>query len=84
MGLGSVPAWGSLLWIFWRGHVRPRLIPAHQIETDAVQMITHYGDDAFERAITEEDRAWRYSDSFEQGRWRRVSLEIMRIKTRRS
>jgi hypothetical protein len=27
-------------------------------------------------AFVEEDRAWRYSESFEQGKWRRVRKRI--------
>jgi hypothetical protein len=31
-------------------------------------------------AFAEEDRAWRYSDSFEQGKWRRVRKTIQRLR----
>jgi hypothetical protein len=31
-------------------------------------------------AFIKEDRAWRYSDSFEQGKWRRVRKTIERLR----
>jgi hypothetical protein len=80
LAIGSTPAWGALLWVVWQGQVRPRLISARQIETEATDLITRYGDNALEMAVIEEDRAWRYSDSFEQGRWRRMRLAILSKK----
>jgi hypothetical protein len=72
----SSPAWGSLLWVIWQGQVRPRLIPARKIKTKATELINCHGYNALEMAATEEDRAWRYSNSFEQGYWWRVSKAI--------
>lgn len=77
--IGSSPAWGALFWVLWQGQVRPRLIPARQIEMQAAQMITRYGADALEMAASEEDRSWRYSHPFEQGRWKRVGLSIKNL-----
>ena len=76
IAISSSPAWGSLLWVVWQGHVRPRLIPSSLIKIEAAQLITRYGERALEMAAIEEDRAWRYSDSFKQGYWRRVTRMI--------
>jgi hypothetical protein len=43
-------------------------------------MLSRYGDRAGEMAFIEEDRAWRYSDSFQQGKWRRVRKRIERMR----
>lgn len=37
-----------------------------------------YGPLAEEMAFIEEDRAWRYSEAFEQGKWHRVRRELWR------
>ena len=72
------PIWGPLLWLVWEGFVRPRLIPAAEIEALAEEMIATYGPHAEEAAFVEEDRAWRASRPFEQGQWRRVGAALRR------
>lgn len=62
----------------WLGIIRPRLIPAREIEALADEVIARYGGFAAELAAIEEDRAWRYSDIAAQGRWRRVRQAIAR------
>jgi hypothetical protein len=42
-------------------------------------MLVQHANRAEQMAFFQEDRAWRYSDSFEQGKWRRVRKEIERM-----
>jgi hypothetical protein len=70
--LAVSPIIGAVGWEVWQGQVRPRLIPKAEIEAIAAELVARYGDQAEEMAFINEDRAWRYSDSFEQGKWRRV------------
>jgi hypothetical protein len=43
-------------------------------------MLVQHADRAEQMAFIKEDRAWRYSDSFEQGTWRRVRKTIERLR----
>ena len=74
------PIWGSLLWELWEGSIRPLLIPHTEIDALSVAMLVQHADRAEQMAFIEEDRAWRYSDSFEQGKWRRVRKTIVRLR----
>ncbi|HVW57833.1 MAG TPA: hypothetical protein VHC00_19325 [Rhizobiaceae bacterium] len=76
--LAISPIVGAIGWEIWQGQIRPRLIPEAEIEAIASEMFARYGDQAEEMAFINEDRAWRYSDSFEQGKWRRVRNYIAR------
>lgn len=69
------------LWVEWQGRIRPLFIPRSEIERLADELVTAYGDRAEELAAIEEDRAWRYSQNFEQGKWRRVRKELERRGT---
>ena len=80
VGVCTAPIWGSLAWVIWEGSIRPRLIPAAEIEAEARRLLTRWGDRAAEMAFIEEDRAWRYSETFEQGRWNRVRRMIDRLQ----
>jgi hypothetical protein len=73
------PIWGSLLWELWEGSIRPLLIPSTEIDALSAATLARHADRAEEAAFIEEDRAWRYSDSFEQGKWRRVRKTIERL-----
>lgn len=66
------------LWMVWQGRVRPMFIPRADIERIASELIERYGDRAEEMALMEEDRAWRYSQAHDQGKWRRVNKELRR------
>ncbi|CAN7541383.1 hypothetical protein LJR235_003791 [Pararhizobium sp. LjRoot235] len=66
------------LWVEWQGRIRPLFIPHSEIARVADELATAYGDRAEELAAIEEDRAWRYSENFEQGKWRRVRKELER------
>jgi hypothetical protein len=76
VGAALSPIWGALLWELWEGGIRPRLVPAAKIDALAAAMLDQHGHRAEEMAFIEEDRAWRYSDSFEQSKWRRVRKRI--------
>lgn len=71
------PIWGALLFEFWEGWWKPLRIPTSEIEAAAHDLLIKYGNRAAEIAYIQEDRAWRYSDSFEQGKWRRVRRHLM-------
>ena len=82
IGIAAVtsPIWGALLWVLWEGRIRPRLIPGSEIDSLARAMVGRHGERAAETAFIEEDRAWRYSRPFEQGKWRRVRKRIERLE----
>ncbi len=66
------------LWGEWQGRIRPLLIPRAEIERLADELVDKHGERAEEFAAIEEDRAWRYSQNFEQGKWLRVRKELER------
>lgn len=76
--LGTVPVWGALLWSLWDGVIRPRRIAPSEIGRLADELAARYGTRAEEAACLEEDQAWRSSDGFRQGLWRRVRRELHR------
>jgi FAD/FMN-containing dehydrogenase len=76
---GLSPIWGAFVWVAWEGSIKPRFIPDAEIKALALAHIARYGERAVEMALIEEDRAWRYSDSFAQGEWKRVRQEIDRL-----
>lgn len=67
-----------VLWEIWRHHIWPLLIPKAEIERLADELTARYGPRAEQMAYVEEDRAWRYCDPFEEGKWRRVRHELWR------
>lgn len=67
------PIWGALVFEVWDGIIRPRLISRREIDRLCRELTERYGTDAYAHARINEDRAWRYCDSYEQGRWRRVA-----------
>src|SRR5690554_1248493 len=77
-GIATSPIWGTLLWHTWGLSIRPRLIPVGNIKAAADDLAAKYGPCAEEIAFMEEDRAWRYSEIFEQGRWHRIRRELWR------
>jgi len=79
LGAVTMPVWGAILWVVWNGVVRPFLIPRHEIERLADELIERYGNRAEEIAHGEEHGAWRNSDGFGQGKWRRVRRWIETI-----
>jgi hypothetical protein len=79
IALATSPMWGTLIWVIWEGSIKPRIIPKAEIVALATSQIESYGANAAEMTSIQEDRAWRYSESFEQGKWKRVRQEIDRL-----
>src|SRR5258708_25886442 len=80
----SAPIWGTLLWELWDGAVRPRLIRRDIIDRAAAAILAEHGDRAEQMAWIQEDRAWRYSDPFKQGGWRRIRKRIATMRRGRA
>ncbi|GAB1717964.1 MAG: hypothetical protein NTAFB05_30060 [Nitrobacter sp.] len=78
VALATLPMWGTPVWHIWELDIRPRLIPAETIQQLADKLVALHGSRAEEMAFIEEDRAWRYSETFEQRKWRRVRHELAR------
>lgn len=68
----------AALWHLWQFRLSPLAVPRADIDAIADALVARHGPDAEEIACTEEDRAWRRSDTFEQGIWRRVRRELWR------
>ncbi|PLX37588.1 MAG: hypothetical protein C0606_04665 [Hyphomicrobiales bacterium] len=64
------------IWHEWAFRLRPLFIPKAEINALVNELIAKHGPDAEEKAYIKEDRAWRYSNTFEQGKWRRVRREL--------
>jgi hypothetical protein len=73
----AVPV-GTLAWHLWALSIKPRLIPRHNIKRMANELEQYHGEDAENVAFTREDRAWRRSETAEQGIWHQVRLELYR------
>ena len=69
---------GVLSWFAYDHFIRPWLIPKAEIVRMADELIERHGRRAKEIAAMNEDRAWRYCDEFEQGKWRPVRKELQR------
>lgn len=78
----TFPIWGALALEVWCGVIRPRLIDQAEIDALAADLVRRHGSRAEEMAFIEEDRAWRYSDSFERGKWKRVRLHLLQTMPR--
>lgn len=77
IGIAAFAA-GTFLSVEWQGRIRPMLIPRAEIEQLVDDLIDKQGERAEEFAAMEEDRAWRYSQNSDQGKWRRVRKELER------
>jgi hypothetical protein len=62
----------------WEFRIRPNRVPKAEIDRMADEVVAHYGSRAEEIAFIEEDRAWRYCHTYQQGIWRRVREELRR------
>lgn len=76
--VAATPLGATVLRHVWELSIRPRLIPADEIAALADEMIARYGPRTEEIAFMEEDRAWRYAATFQQGRWHRVRRGLWR------
>ncbi len=81
IGAVSAPVWGALLYALWQGVVRPRLISTEEIDRLAAELLESHGDRAADVAFADEYCAWRHSNSFERGKWRRVRQQIERRRS---
>ncbi len=63
-------------WGLWEFRIRPWRVPEAEIDRMADDMIARYGSRAEEVAFIEEDRAWRYCHTYQQGLWRRVRKQL--------
>ena len=72
------PVWGPLFYVLWQYLIRPYLIPAADIARLAADLRARHGERAAEAAYGGEYDAWRDSDIFAQGTWRRVRRLIER------
>lgn len=67
----------GLGWSIFEGSILPRLIPRAEIVTLADDFLRRYPDNPEYAAFIEEQAAWFRSQTFEQGKWRRVRIEIV-------
>ena len=66
------------LWHAWDLSIRPLFVSRAEIRRMADELLARHGPRAEEIAFIEEDRAWRYADTYQQGVWRRVRNELRR------
>lgn len=64
--------------LIWEQSIKPRLLPKDEINKIVDDLISKHGSEAEHIAFIEEDRAWRRSETFEQGKWHRVRKELWR------
>lgn len=68
---------GLVLWAVWTDAIKPRLIPAAEIDRVADDIIAGYADPE-EEAFARHERAWYRSDGEEQTYWYRVRKAVRR------
>jgi hypothetical protein len=72
IALAASPMIFAFGYIAYEGHIRPALISKGEINHLADEITQRHPDDPQEAAYWEEYAAWHRSESFEQGKWRRV------------
>jgi hypothetical protein len=75
--LGFV-ALATFAWHMNELFVRPYFVPTERIRSLASEMYRRNPEDPAEAAFIEEDAAWRRSETYEQGIWRRVRKHIIK------
>lgn len=68
---------GVILWVIWINAIKPRLIPAAEIDRVADDIIDRYRDPE-EEAFARHERAWYRSEGAEQVYWHRVRKAVRR------
>lgn len=68
---------GLMLWMAWTDAIKPRLIPADDIDRVADDIIASYPDPELE-AFARHERAWYRSDGAEQTYWYRVRKAVQK------
>jgi hypothetical protein len=76
----TAPIWGTLIWFLNELYIRPLLIPKAEIDRMADELRRSHPADPADAAFTEEVNAWYRSDTFEQGKWRRVRKHIIKAE----
>ena len=72
----TAPIWGTLIWFLNELYIRPLLIPKAEIKRLADQLKLNHPANPVEAAFDEELNAWYRSETFEQGKWRRVKRSL--------
>lgn len=68
---------GLIFWAVWTEAIKPRLIPAADIDQAADDIIATYADPE-EEAFARHERAWYRSDGAQQTYWYRVRKAVRR------
>jgi len=68
---------GLVLWTIWIDAIKPRLIPAADIDRVAADIVANYADPEGE-AFARHERAWYDSDGAEQTYWYRVRKAVQK------
>jgi len=68
---------GLVTWMVWNDAIKPRLIPAAEIDRVAADIIAGYPDPE-EEAFARHERAWYRSDGAAQTYWYRVRKAVRR------
>jgi hypothetical protein len=76
----AIPIAGVFLYAAYDHQVRPLFIPKAEIERLARELIAKYPDNPEQAAFNEEYSAWRNSNGFDQGKWKRVRQIIKCLK----
>ncbi len=74
----TAPIWGTLIWFLNELYIRPLRIPKSEIERLADEQRRSHPTDPVEAAFVEEQNAWHRSETYEQGKWRRVRRQLRR------
>ncbi|NRG17578.1 hypothetical protein HPQ64_07745 [Rhizobiales bacterium] len=79
----AVPAFvllfgGVAVWHAWQFRLKPLAIPKAKINAIVDDLIAQHGPDAEDWARGYEEEQWYRSDTYEQGKWRRVRRELWR------
>lgn len=64
----------------WQHTIRPMQIPKAETQTLAAKLIKTHGNNAYDFAHTQEDHAWRNSETYEQAKWRKVGKAIRKLQ----
>lgn len=68
---------GLMLWTIWIDAIKPRLIPAADIDRVAADIVASYPDPELE-AFARHERAWYDSEGAEQTYWYRVRKAVQK------
>lgn len=69
---------GVGLWHTWAFRLRPLFVPKVEINAFVDDLIDKHGPDAEDWARGYKEDAWHRSNTYEQGKWRRVRRELWR------